>query len=322
NGVYKKRLGKSGGGFVVRVSEDEMGSDEEEEEDCSQICTMGKRFALMNEFGGENQVKDDIRNQVSAEVMNESETSRSETDSPGKSTQGAEPPERALTLKKHRLKKLEELEAATQSLKSRSNEQKQIRATKDNVRYGSWFLHDSSLHSRPFCRQLRHPLCHLAVSTSNGYCSLLIFTKLAFTHVTVRLGLRRISTPSFYNETLRCTCPDRSIFAVAKLITFMGLKMDGLDLPGFGLHQRYKSQFLKAVNVVREHFLPKLRAKKDAANLQTIITDITAYLDHDQMYLKEPVGRTMETDTLSSKITHEEDQHNQHYHGNYYRGYR
>ncbi|CAN7020235.1 unnamed protein product [Brassica rapa subsp. trilocularis] len=47
-----------------------------------------------------------------------------------------------------------------------------------------------------------------------------------------RLGLRRISTPSFYNETLRCTCPDRSIFAVAKLITFMGLKMDGLDLPG------------------------------------------------------------------------------------------
>ncbi|CAG7868666.1 unnamed protein product [Brassica rapa] len=81
----------------------------------------------------------------------------------------------------------------------------------------------------------------------------------------VRLGLRRISTPSFYNETLRCTCPgfylfffiqlclvnyclcslilsnvslllmaitDRSIFAVAKLITFMGLKMDGLDLPG------------------------------------------------------------------------------------------
>lgn len=76
------------------------------------------------------------------------------------------------------------------------------------------------------------------------------------------------------------------------------------------------------MNVVREHFLPKLRAKKDAANLQTIITDITAYLDHDQMYLKEPVGRTMETDTLSSKITHEEDQHNQHYHGNYYRGYR
>ncbi|CAN7098243.1 unnamed protein product [Brassica rapa subsp. narinosa] len=59
-----------------------------------------------------------------------------------------------------RLKKLEELEAATQSLKSRSNEQKQIRATKDNV----------------------------------------------------RLGLRRISTPSFYGETLRCTCPGFYLF--------------------------------------------------------------------------------------------------------------
>nr|VDC65518.1 unnamed protein product [Brassica rapa] len=95
----------------------------------------------------------------------------------------------------------------------------------------------------PFCRQLRHPLCHLAVSTSNGYCSLLIFTKLSQSILlTHRLGLRRISTPSFYNETLRLilsnvslllmAITDRSIFAVAKLITFMGLKMDGLDLPG------------------------------------------------------------------------------------------
>ena len=101
----------------------------------------------------------------------------------GKSIQAAES---ALTLEKHRLKKLEELEAVNQSLKSCSNEVsifflmllsiisytfshksfffsfpfiticrtlaslkkqiaraiKQIRATKDNVRYGSWFLHD------------------------------------------------------------------------------------------------------------------------------------------------------------------------------------
>lgn len=44
-------MGRSGGGFVMRVSEDEMESDdedeesEEEEEDHSQICTAGKRFA-------------------------------------------------------------------------------------------------------------------------------------------------------------------------------------------------------------------------------------------------------------------------------------
>ncbi|KAF8104564.1 hypothetical protein N665_0171s0067 [Sinapis alba] len=96
-----------------------------------------------------------------------------------------------------------------------------------------------------------------------------------------------------------------------------------LQMAGFGLHQRYKTQFLKVVNIVREHFLPRLRARKDASNLQTIITDITAYLD-DQMYLKEPVGRTMQTNTLSAEITAEEvnQSNNQRYQGNnYYRDY-
>lgn len=45
--VFNKRMGKRGGGFVMRVSEDEMESDldDEEEEEPSQICTKGKRFA-------------------------------------------------------------------------------------------------------------------------------------------------------------------------------------------------------------------------------------------------------------------------------------
>ncbi|KAL0884906.1 hypothetical protein Bca101_008888 [Brassica carinata] len=96
-----------------------------------------------------------------------------------------------------------------------------------------------------------------------------------------------------------------------------------LQMAGFGLHQRYRSQFLKVVNIVRDHFLPRLRARKDASNLQTIITDITAYLD-DQMYLKEPVGRTMQTNTLSAEITADEvnQSNNQRYQGNnYYRDY-
>lgn len=45
--VFNKRMGKRGGGFVMRVSEDEMESDldeDEEEEERSQICTKGKRF--------------------------------------------------------------------------------------------------------------------------------------------------------------------------------------------------------------------------------------------------------------------------------------
>ena len=45
-----KRMGRRGGGFVMRVSEDEMESDvdeesEEEEEDHRQLCTKGTRFA-------------------------------------------------------------------------------------------------------------------------------------------------------------------------------------------------------------------------------------------------------------------------------------
>ncbi|CAH8257053.1 unnamed protein product [Arabidopsis lyrata] len=41
------RMGRSRGGFVMCVSEDDMESDDEfeEEEDHSQICTAGKRFA-------------------------------------------------------------------------------------------------------------------------------------------------------------------------------------------------------------------------------------------------------------------------------------
>lgn len=43
-------MGRRGGGFVMRVSEDEMESDvdeesEEEEEDHRQLCTKGTRFA-------------------------------------------------------------------------------------------------------------------------------------------------------------------------------------------------------------------------------------------------------------------------------------
>ncbi|CAN7098244.1 unnamed protein product [Brassica rapa subsp. narinosa] len=57
----------------------------------------------------------------------------------------------------------------------------------------------NSLHSRPFCRQLRHPLCHLAVSTSNGYCSLLIFTKLAFTHVPKHIINSQVGTQTHIN---------------------------------------------------------------------------------------------------------------------------
>lgn len=80
---------------------------------------------------------------------------------------------------------------------------------------------------------------------------------------------------------------------------------------------------MKVANVVREHFLQKLKAKKDTSDLLLIIAEITAYLD-DRMYLKEPGGRSMKTtSTLSSEYTAEINQQNdnQNYKNNYSRGY-
>ncbi|CAA7033834.1 unnamed protein product [Microthlaspi erraticum] len=83
-----------------------------------------------------------------------------------------------------------------------------------------------------------------------------------------------------------------------------------LQTAGFGLHQKYKSQFLKAANVVREHLLAMFMAERDdLADLQMIITNITAYLDY-QMYLNEPQGRTMETHLLSKEFNAQVDQQN------------
>ncbi|CAH8273131.1 unnamed protein product [Arabidopsis lyrata] len=96
------KTARSDRGFVVRVSEDDMDSDEdvesaqEEEEDYSQICTCDDLYLSDDEFDHEleymmdkmdlaendhqTKTKEDIKNQVSVvekEIMNEIETSRS-----------------------------------------------------------------------------------------------------------------------------------------------------------------------------------------------------------------------------------------------------
>ncbi|XP_010456908.1 PREDICTED: protein GLE1-like [Camelina sativa] len=73
-----------------------------------------------------------------------------------------------------------------------------------------------------------------------------------------------------------------------------------LQTAGFGLHQRYKSQFVNVVNDVGEQILKKGRTELTIANIK-------AYLD-DQMYLKEPEGRTMKTSLFSAKYTAELEQ--------------
>ncbi|CAF2082721.1 unnamed protein product [Brassica napus] len=170
-----------------------------------------------------------------------------------------------------RLKKLEELEAATHSLKSRSNEQKQIRATKDNVRLGLRRISTLSFYNETLTVHLSRflPLFFIQLCLVN-YC----FRSLILSNVSLLL----------------MAITDRSIFAVAMLITFMGLNMDGLGLPG----SLTKSQPTELLQQPKTHF----------SRRQGLV------------FIRE-----LETDTLLSKITPEVDQQNQHYHGNCYRGY-
>ncbi|KAH0866320.1 hypothetical protein HID58_083531 [Brassica napus] len=290
----------------------------------------------------------------------------------GKSIQAAES---ALTLENHRLKKLEELEATNQSLRSRPNEDfssfekqitraiKQIRGTKDNV----------SKKSNEIVKIFRDPRCPVSISIA-AFAKKIVSAKDHFAgsyvivYVTSQFPQAMDIVLAEFHKACNYTVPKHILNsqsawdsdAYEQLDSTMRLygalvqndirggnvtNVHGIEqgwawlarflnktsatratatalnaflqMAGFGLHQRYRSQFLKVVNIVREHFLPRLRARKDASNLQTIITDITAYLD-DQMYLKEPVGRTMQTNTLSAEITAEEvhQSNNRRYQGN------
>ncbi|XP_018460868.2 mRNA export factor GLE1 [Raphanus sativus] len=297
----------------------------------------------------------------------------------GKSIQAAES---ALTLENHRLKKLEELEATNQSLRSqRPNEDfssfekqitraiKQIRGTKDNV----------SKKSNEIVKIFRDPHCPVSISIAT-FAKKIVSAKDHFAgsyvivYVTSQFPQAMDIVLAEFHKACNYTVPkhilnsqsawdsdayehlDSTMRLYGALVqndirggnvtNIHGIEQGWawlarflnktsanratatalnafLQMAGFGLHQRYRSQFLKVVNIVREHFLPRLKARKDASNLQTIITDITAYLD-DQMYLKEPVGRSMQTNTLSAEITAGEvNQSNyQRYQGNnYYRDY-
>ncbi|KAF3496258.1 hypothetical protein DY000_02057768, partial [Brassica cretica] len=275
------------------------------------------------------------------------------------------------------LKKLEELEATNQSLRSRPNEDfssfekqitraiKQIRGTKDNV----------SKKSNEIVKIFRDPRCPVSISIA-AFAKKIVSAKDHFAgsyvivYVTSQFPQAMDIVLAEFHKACNYTVPKHILNsqsawdsdAYEQLDSTMRLygalvqndirggnvtNVHGIEqgwawlarflnktsatratatalnaflqMAGFGLHQRYRSQFLKVVNIVREHFLPRLRARKDASNLQTIITDITAYLD-DQMYLKEPVGRTMQTNTLSAEITAEEvhQSNNRRYQGNNY----
>ncbi|RDX67028.1 Protein GLE1, partial [Mucuna pruriens] len=72
-----------------------------------------------------------------------------------------------------------------------------------------------------------------------------------------------------------------------------------LQMAGFALFKRYKSQFLKMLNVVAENFLVDLKSR-NIPELTRTVTEIQTYIE-DKKFLQEPEGRSLQSNLLSNK---------------------
>lgn len=71
-----------------------------------------------------------------------------------------------------------------------------------------------------------------------------------------------------------------------------------LQMAGFALYKRYKSQFLKMLNVVSENFLVDLKSRNIPEMTKTV-TEIQTYIE-DRKFLQEPEGRSLQSNLLSN----------------------
>ncbi|XP_020251908.1 protein GLE1 isoform X2 [Asparagus officinalis] len=72
-----------------------------------------------------------------------------------------------------------------------------------------------------------------------------------------------------------------------------------LRMTGFALYRRYKSQFIKILDVISRSYLPALK-KRDDQKLGEIVNRLEGYLD-DKAYLKEPEGWRLQEGYLLSE---------------------
>ncbi|XP_017612426.1 mRNA export factor GLE1 isoform X4 [Gossypium arboreum] len=84
-----------------------------------------------------------------------------------------------------------------------------------------------------------------------------------------------------------------------------------LQMAGFALFRKYRSQFMKMLNFISENFLNALRSQDDP-DLRPITSKIQCYLE-DKLFLQEPEGRTLQGSLLSNNMAPESD-----YHGPYH----
>ncbi|OIT01387.1 PREDICTED: protein GLE1 isoform X2 [Nicotiana attenuata] len=92
-----------------------------------------------------------------------------------------------------------------------------------------------------------------------------------------------------------------------------------LEMAGFALHKRYKTQFRKMLDIIAKDFLTALKDRGDA-KLNKVIVNIRNYIESNQ-FLKEPEGWRLRSNLESHNFTPESD-HQQQYgyqQNNYYR---
>ncbi|ESR51447.1 hypothetical protein CICLE_v10030923mg [Citrus x clementina] len=89
-----------------------------------------------------------------------------------------------------------------------------------------------------------------------------------------------------------------NIYTAVALIAF-------LQLAGFALFKKYKSQFRKILDNIYDNFLNALKAREDS-KLNLVIAEIQYYIE-DKKFLEEPEGRTLQAPPLSSTLVPEAD---------------
>ncbi|KAL8106389.1 hypothetical protein AgCh_029961 [Apium graveolens] len=70
-----------------------------------------------------------------------------------------------------------------------------------------------------------------------------------------------------------------------------------IEMAGFALYRRYRSQFKKMLNIISRNFVSALEQRPDLAN---VVMNIKVYIDSSK-FLEEPDGRRMQSLLLSSK---------------------
>ncbi|KAJ7945470.1 GLE1-like protein [Quillaja saponaria] len=70
-----------------------------------------------------------------------------------------------------------------------------------------------------------------------------------------------------------------------------------LQMAGFALFRRYKSQFRKILNIISQNFLVALKAREESG-FQDVIVELQSYIE-DKKFLQEPEGRSLQSSLLS-----------------------